>query len=253
MMAKHLTTKRHPQPSLTDGDGNEIYNKILLGIPKVEREFVFPKLEFVRLQSRQLLHDVGDRLKSGYFCNAGMISTLSVFSDGKSVEVGLIGKEGFAALPLIVGFKTSNIRVNVQIEGTAFRIDADSLWNCLRQCPTLARHIHQFSQIMAMQVTQIAACNRTHDVEERLARWLLMCADRVGSDTLPLTQDLLGQMLGTRRASVTIAAGILQKAGLIEYVRGRLHLSDRAGLENAACECYGTIRAQIQKWQRESS
>ncbi len=252
-MAKHLITKRRPQLSLTDGDGNEIHNRILLGIPRVEREFVFPKLEFVRLQSRQLLYDVGDRMKSGYFCNHGMISTLSVFSDGKSVEVGLIGKEGFAGLPLIAGFTISNIRVNVQIEGTAFRIDGESLGNCLRQCPTFARQVHQFSQIMAMQVTQVAACNRVHEVEERLARWLLMCADRVSSDTLPLTQDLLGQMLGTRRASVTIAAGMLQKAGLIEYVRGRLHLCNRTGLESAACECYGTIRSQIQKWQRESS
>jgi CRP-like cAMP-binding protein len=185
----------------------------------------FSKLEFVRLKSLQLLHEVGDSIKSAYFCNSGMISTLNVFPDGKTVEVGLIGKEGFVGLPLVVGFRSSSHRTNVQIDGSAFRIGANALSDSLVRCLKLALRLNQFSHVMGMQVAQIAACNRLHEVEERLARWLLMCADRAGDHPLPLTQDLLGQMLGTRRASVTIAAGVLQKAGFIDYRRARLRFS----------------------------
>lgn len=176
---------------------------------------------------------------------------LSVFPDGKSVEVGLVGKEGFVGLPLVAGLKTSPVRANVQIEGTAFRIDSDGLAECLRQCPSLMQRLVLFSQIMTMQIAQIAACNRVHAVDERLARWLLMCADRAGNHCLPLTQDLLGQMLGTRRASVTIAAGVLQKAGFIEYRRGEVEIVDRGKLEETTCICYEIICRQIEKWRGE--
>jgi CRP-like cAMP-binding protein len=237
----------------SDGDGNEIRNEILLALPRNECSLVFSKLELVRLKPLQVLHEIGDSLKSAYFCNTGMISTLSVFPDGKSVEVGLIGKEGFLGLPLIAGFRSSPIRANVQIEGSAFRIDADALIASLARCPALAQRLQQFSQIMNMQVTQIAACNRLHEVEDRLARWLLMCADRSGNHTLPLTQELLGQMLGTRRASVTIAAGVLQTAGFIEYRRGEVKITNRAKLEETSCVCYSLINQQVKKWQSEAN
>jgi len=119
-----------------------------------------------------------------------------------SVEVGLVGKEGFVGLPLVAGFRTSPTRAVAQIEGTAFRVDGETLMLILRQSPSLERLLQKASQIMAMQVTQIAACNRLHEVDERLARWLLMSADRVGSNSVPLTQEFLAQMLGTRRSSV---------------------------------------------------
>lgn len=237
----------------SDGDGNQIHNEILLSLPREECNLFFSKLEFMRLNHLQMLHEVGDTIRSVYFCNSGMISTLNVFPDGKSVEVGLIGKEGFVGLPLIAGFRSSALRVNVQISGSAFRVDADALTETLVHCPSLALRLHQFSQVMAVQVSQIAACNRLHEVEERLARWLLMCADRAGYHRLPLTQDLLGQMLGTRRASVTLAAGALQKAGLIEYRRGEVEILDRTKLEAVSCECYETIKKQIEKWYRECS
>jgi CRP-like cAMP-binding protein len=155
-------------------------------------------------------------------------------------------------LPLVAGFRSSAIRANVQIEGTAYRIDADELAENLKRCPVLSMRLHQFSQIMNMQVTQIAACNRLHPVEERLARWLLMCADRAGNHHLPLTQELLGQMLGTRRASVTIAAGVLQKAGFIDYSRGAIEILNRAKLEETSCICYELINQQISRWRREA-
>jgi CRP-like cAMP-binding protein len=131
-------------------------------------------------------------------------------------------------------------------------VDGEALTVLLRECPRLERRLQQFSQIMAMQTTQIAACNRLHEVEERLARWLLMSADRVGTTSLGLTQEVLGQMLGTRRSSVTVAAGILQKAGLIAYTRGDVRIVQRAKLEQAACECYGLMRQQVEVWQGQS-
>jgi CRP-like cAMP-binding protein len=241
-----------PPPKLTksDGDGNQIHNQILTDLPQKEREILFPKLEFVRLMVHQILHEPGDTLKSAYFCNGGLISVLTVFSDGKSVEVGLIGKEGLVGLPLIAGFHTSATRTIVQIDATAFRINGETLLAILPKCHTLQMRLHQASQIMSMEVTQIAACNRLHEVEQRLARWLLMSADRIGSDEVPLTQELLAQMLGTRRASVTVAAGFLQKAGLISYTRGDVKIDDRAGLEEEACECYRIMQRQIKDWAR---
>jgi CRP-like cAMP-binding protein len=242
------STKRPP----IDGDGNHIHNEILRQLPAEERESLFPKLEFMRLKVHHVLHEPGDTLKSAYFCNSGMISILSMFADGKSVEVGLVGKEGFIGLPLVAGFRTSPTRFIAQIDGTAFRVDGGALVAILPECPKLERSLHQYSQISTMQVTQIAACNRLHEVHERLARWLLMCADRVDSNSLPLTQEFLAQMLGTRRSSVTVAAGILQKAGLISSGRGDVKILNRGKLEQSACECYGIMQQQLKEWQSES-
>jgi CRP-like cAMP-binding protein len=246
-----VSTKSPPSVCI-DGNGDLLHNEILLDLPPQEYETVFPKLEFVRLVVHQVLHEPGDTLKSAYFCDSGMISILSVFPDGKSVEVGLVGKEGFEGLPLLAGFRTSPTRAVTQIEGSAFRIDGETLMALLPRCPKLELGLQQYSQISAMQVTQVAACNRLHPVHERLARWLLMSADRVGSDSLPLTQEFLGQMLGTRRSSVTVSAGILQKAGIISYGRGDLRIKNRMLLEETACECYGLMQRQAQRWRRQS-
>jgi CRP-like cAMP-binding protein len=232
-------------PSNQDGDGNHVYNEILLGLPPKESDTLLPKLEFVRLKLHQVLHEAGETLKSGYFCN----TFLTVTPDGRHVEVGLIGKEGFCGVPLIAGFRTSHTRAVVQGEGTAFRVDASIFRAVLRECPKLERQLQRYSQLMAMQVEQVATCNRLHGVEERLARWLLMTADRVGSDALPLTQEFLAQMLGSTRSTVTISAGILQKAGLIAYTRGNVDILDRSSLEAAACDCYGSLQRQTKEWQ----
>ena len=246
------SSKRSVESARSDVAAQNIYNEILRALPRNEFATVFPRLELVRLQPRQVLHEAGDTLRSAYFCNTGIISILSVLSDGKTVEVGLVGKEGLVGLPLIAGFRTSATRAVVQIAGTALRLDADSLGVILRQCPRLERKLQQFSQIMAMQATQIAACNRLHEVEERLARWLLMSADRVGASSLELTQEVLGQMLGTRRSSVTVSAGILQRAGLISYTRGSVRIVQRPRLEQAACECYGLMQRQARVWLGEA-
>jgi CRP-like cAMP-binding protein len=251
-MASKTRPSTKPAPPAHDGDGNHIHNEILLCLPASESERLFPKLEFVRLEVHHLLHETGDTLKSAFFCNSGMISILSVFPDGKSVEVGLVGKEGFVGLPLVAGFRSAPTRAIAQIDASAFRIDAETLVELLRECPKLERRLQQFSQVMAMQVTQLAACNRLHEVNERLARWLLMCADRVGSNSVPLTQEFLGQMLGTRRSSVSVAAGMLEKAGLITHSRGDVQIVNRPKLEEAACECYQLMQVQMQEWRSEA-
>jgi len=250
-MAKGTATFPTRKP-LSNGVKNNIYNEILLALPQAEAQIVFPKMEFVRLKVHHVLHEPGDALKSVYFCNSGMISILSVFADGKSVEVGVVGKEGFLGLPLLVGFRTAPTRAIVQLEGTAFRVDSDTLITLLPRCPELARSLQQYSQIFSLQLSQVAACNRLHEVHERLARWLLMCADRISSNDLPLTQEFLGQMLGTRRSSVTVAAGILQKAGIIANSRGDVKIVDRQKLQDTTCECYGIMQRQITDWQNGS-
>ena len=246
---------RRPKVATTlsgkDGDGREIGNLILRGLLRKECTHLFSSLEFVRLRLHQVLHEAGETIKSGYFLNEGLGSVLTTQPDGKTVEVGLIGKEGFVGVPVIFGFKTSGLRVVTQADGTAYRIDIATLLKILPQCLELQTQLQRFSMILAMQSTQLVACNPLHGVEERLARWLLMSHDRVGGKTLPLTQEFLAQMLGTRRASVTVAAGALQKAGLIEYSRGSVDILDRERLEKKACHCYDVIEQQRHRWEAE--
>lgn len=232
-----------------DGNGNGVLNEILLRLPEDEYNQLFPKLEFVRLKLHTLLHEAGEPIKSAYFVNTGLESVLAVQPDGKSVEVGLIGREGFVGIPIVAGYRSSPTRVITQGEGTAYRVDVETFWKILPTCPQLEKELNRFALQLAMQSTQIAACNRLHDVEERLARWLLMSRERIGSDDL--TQEFLSQMLGTRRASVSIAASILQKAGMITYTRGNVTIVDKPKLEDAACECYEIIQRQLKNWQTE--
>src|SRR5437016_976784 len=203
-------------------DGQPIENEILLGLPAKERESIFPQLTFMELKTHLVLHEPGEPIKFGYFLNSGLASVLTVLTEGKSVEVGLTGT------------------------------DDKALAQVLRQCPVLASRLQRYVQVLGMQGTQVAACNRLHEVDERLARWLLMCEDRIGSNFVPLTQEFLAHMLGTRRASVTVAAGILQKAGLITYQRGHVNIVDRPRLETASCECDEMMQQQNRKWRGEA-
>jgi CRP-like cAMP-binding protein len=243
-------TPRHASESVSRGnDGKQMQNEILLDLPREEWGALFEKLEFVRLKLHQIVHEAGEPIKSGYFCNSGMFSIVSVMPDSKTVEVGLIGREGFAGIPLIVGFRTSFTRTVVQAEGTAYRVDASSLRNLFRKCPQLERNLQRFGQLLGMQATQIATCNRLHQANERMARWLLMTKDRVHEDALPLTQEFLAQMLGSDRSTVTECANRLQKKGLISYKRGHITILNRPSLEKAACDCYEIMQRQTKRWQ----
>jgi CRP-like cAMP-binding protein len=210
--------------SASDGDGNQVANEILLSLPQGQFDKVLAKLELVRLKLHQILHEPGETLKSGYFVNSGMVSILAIQPDGKSVEVGLIGREGFVGMPLLVGYRTSATRAITQGDATAYRCDAEMLREFVRQSPELEQQINRFGQKQTMQSMQIAACNRLHDVEERMARWIVMSQDRILTNTLPLTQEFLGQMLGTRRSSVTVAASFAEGGVDLLYPRQRDHL-----------------------------
>jgi CRP-like cAMP-binding protein len=250
---KSVSRVKSVRPS-SNGSGNqEVQNTILLGLPASEFDALFPKLVFFELPKHLLLNEIAEPIEWAYFINAGLASFLNVMADGKSVEVGLTGKEGFVGVPLLAGFSTSPSRAVMQVDGSGFRISPADLQDALKACPSLNRSLQRFSQILGMQATQVAACNRLHEVDQRLARWLLMSQDRLAGDAVPLTQETLANMLGTRRASVTEAAGILQKAGLITYRRGDVKIDNRRGLEAAACECYVAMKRLADKWRSEAN
>jgi CRP-like cAMP-binding protein len=223
-------------------------NHILQTLPAEEYKRLLPQLQPVALVQDQVLFDVGARIAGGYFVKTGLVSCLTVMKNGDSVEVGLLGHEGFAGLPILLNIVHSSTRITVQIAGDAMRINAEALHNLLPELPMLERLLSRFTYLQALQAQQIAACNRLHDIAGRLARWLLMTQDRVRLPILPLTQGLMADMLGTRRSSVTVAAGILQKAGIIDYRRGQVHILDRQRLEEAACECYPAVRTQLHSY-----
>jgi CRP-like cAMP-binding protein len=245
-------TKNAVRASLNGTQGKSNQNGILLALPRTERDWISEKVEWVDLPLHSVLHEAGRPIQFGYFVNGGLVSILNVMSNGKTVEVGLTGKEGFVGTPLLVGFSTSPTRVVMQVAGSGFRIRARDVQGALRGCANLERSLLRYMQELTLQATQVAACNRLHEVEERLARWLLMSQDRLGGDDVPLTQQFLAHMLGTRRASVTVAAGILQKAGLITYNRGKVKIKNRRDLRDASCECYEKMNRQSRRWQTES-
>lgn len=228
-----------------------INNTLLLRAESSESASILRSGEFVRLKLHQILHEAGEVIKSVYFPNDGLISILAVQPDGKSVEVGLTGKEGFVGVPVVFGFRTSATTAVTQCDGTAYRIDASMLRNLLTKAPRFQIALQRYAMMLGAQSIQLAACNRLHGLEERLSRWLLMSHDRIGNMTLPLTQEFLAQMLGTRRSTVSLAASLLQKRGVINYTRGNVTILDRRRLEDTACDCYGLIQQQVLNWEGE--
>ena len=219
-----------------------VANRILAALPEEEYQYLLPHLELVALGFKQVLYEPSVPMRFGYFPNSGMICLIAVMKDGTSVEVGVIGHEGFLGTPILLGVKANPNRALVQLAGNAFRIKAEALATILPRTPRLELRLRRFVQAQAFHLAQSAACNRLHQVAERLARWLLMARDRASSDELPLTHEFLADMLGSRRSTVSLAAGTLQKAGLIQYSRGRVKILDRTGLQNSACECYETSK-----------
>lgn len=250
MAVANILVKRsglvRPEPlqpgSRTDSDGTAVKNVLLLSIPDFEFDFLRPHLEFTTLPHHYVLHEQGDKLEYAYFPNEGMVSLVVIATDGRSVEVGIMGKEGMVGTPLTVGLQRGPYRAIMQIPGTGVRIKADLLQEILPTTPAFQLELTRYLLMQGLQMAQVAACNRLHELEHRLARWLLMCQDRVDSEVLPLTHEFLAQMLGTGRPSVTLAAGILERAGLIENLRGTVRIINRKNLEQAACECYAVIQ-----------
>ena len=240
MARKHLQIVQPGER--TNAAGKPVSNKVLLSISDSDYNSLRPHLEYVRLPNHLVLHETGGRLEFAYFPNRGLISLVVVMKDGKTVEAGIVGNEGFTGTPAAIGLSRGPLRAVVQITGDGFRAKVGTLQNILESTPHLQLMLNRYTAIRGMQVAQTAACNRLHDIKQRLARWLLMTQDRVDSGSLPITHDFLAGMLGTDRPTVSLAAGALQKKGLIEYTRGAVKIVNRKKLEDSACECYGVIR-----------
>ena len=222
-----------------------LHNRILASLPHAEQRRLRGVLEPVELSFREVLIDVDREIEQVYFVEEGVVSVLAVMEDGSAVETATVGSEGMVGLPIFLGTRTMAGQAFVQVPGRAMMMPAGVLREEARQGGALARMLGCYTQALLTMTSQSSACNRLHPVQERCARWLLMTHDRVAGDTFELTHLFLSQMLGVRRATVTEVAGALQQRGLIEYTRGKIRVTDRAGLEAASCACYRIIAAEF--------
>jgi CRP-like cAMP-binding protein len=222
--------------------GKPVHNQILMAMSPREFNLLRPHLQFVDLEQHRILYEPHQKLKFMYFPNRGIISLVVVLKTGKTVEAGIVGKEGASGTAVSAGLSRSAVREVVQISGEGFRIKSEVFQKLLPAIPNMRKALNRYVVLLGMQMSQTAACNRLHEIEQRLARWLLMAEDSAGTPILGITHDFLATMLGTDRPSVTLAAGLLQKSGLIEYGRGAVKITNRQQLEAFACECYSVIR-----------
>jgi CRP-like cAMP-binding protein len=217
-------------------------NLILAALPTVEYRHLLSNLESIHLPLGVALYKSGDVIEHVYFPSDGLISLITHMRDGSTIEVGLIGKEGMVGIPVLLGDDIAFEEAVVQIEGSAMRMRADLFKEELKRGhSSLLTLLLLYTRTLMKQVAQTAACNSLHTIEERFARWLLMCHDRMESDELPLKQEFISHMLGTRRASVGDVAVRLQTDGIIRYSRGNISILKRKKLENVACECYRAV------------
>lgn len=219
-----------------------IANRLLAALPKKDYQRLLPEMERVPLIFGDILYEPGDTISHVYFPDNSIISLLSSVESQKLLEVGIVGNEGVAGVPVILGGRASLNRCLVQSAGTAMKMRTSVLQREFKRDGTMQRLLHRYLHALLTQISQSAVCNRFHTMDARLARWLLMTRDRVASDEFRLTQDFLSDMLGVRREGVSKAAGAFQKQKLIKYRRGYITILKRAGLEALACECYRIIR-----------
>lgn len=222
-------------------------NIILAQLPADEYAALAKHLVPVELPLDKRLSEPNLPIEFIYFLNTGLISTDAVTLKGEQVEVGVTGREGFAGLPALLDQPQMSHSVIIQGSGEGLRIRSAVVRAEFLKGGMLQKLVHAFSYLQLVQITQSVLCNRMHEVEARLARWLLTSADRMESEYLHLTQEFLSQMLGVQRSTVTVAAGELQRCGLIGYSRGRIHILDRPGLIARTCECYGIVNASYDR------
>jgi len=222
-------------------------NRILSTLSLAEHARLTPFLKTVTLKQGVVLNEPGDELENVIFPHTGMVSLLATMKDGSAVETATIGREGIVGAMAGLGLHTTLTRSVVQMPLVAAQISAARLRNAVEVSTELRDLIVRYNDSLLGQVQITAACNALHPIQARLARWILQTKDRIDGDIIPLTQQLLAEMLGVRRSSVSEVAAVLQSAGLIRYSRGAIEITNRAGLEEAACECYQTISRQIEK------
>ena len=226
----------------TNGEGKPVANNILLSIPDEEFNTIRQELQYVELPHYTDLQRPKERVEFAYFLNSGLTSLVFNTNGGESVEVGVVGNEGFTPIGIAAGLRRSPHQAIMQVSGVGFRVNADVLETVLNTSPQMQSLMNRYAAVHGLQVAQTAGCNRLHDLDQRLARWLLLVQDRVGSGLLRITHDFLAMMLGTDRPSVTLAAGELKKKKIIEYTHGAVKVLNRKKLESSACECYGLIQ-----------
>jgi CRP-like cAMP-binding protein len=233
-----LPTQRSPT-----GRSTRPRNALLAQLPEEEYDALAKFLSPVELPLGMQLSEPNRPVDYVYFLNSGLISTDALTVKGESVEVGVIGREGFSGLPALLGQPQMSHSVLIQGIGEGMRIRSSIVRNEFLKGGVLQQMVHAFTYLQMVQVAQSVLCNRMHEVDARLARWLLTSADRMESESLNLTQEFLAQMLGVQRSTVTVAAGGLQRAGMIGYSRGKINIIDRDALTKVACECYGIVSA----------
>ena len=226
----------------TNFEGKAVENLILMALPDEEFAGIRKNLHHVELPHYTVLHDARKKFEYVYFLNRGMVSLVFNTNGGESVEVGVIGREGFTPIPVAAGMRHSPHQAIMQVSGDGFRMPVEDLQSMLTTRPQLQSLLNRYATVHGMQTAQTAGCNRLHDLEQRLSRWLLLIQDRVGSGLLRITHEFLAMMLGTDRPSVSLAAAGLRKKRIIEYSHGTVRVLNRKRLEGSACECYGAIQ-----------
>ena len=222
-------------------------NHLLAALPPAEFARLLPHLEWVSLPLGQVLYESGEQMRHVYFPTTSIVSLLYVLEDGGSAEIAVVGNEGIVDVSLFMGGETTPSRAAVQSAGEAYRLKGQLLKQEFNRSGELQHLLLRYTQALLTQMAQTAVCNRHHTVDQQLCRWLLLSMDRLPSNELTMTQELIANMLGVRREGVTEAAGKLQRAGLIEYHRGRITVLDRVGLEARTCECYAVVKKEFDR------
>lgn len=228
-------------------DQMRIQNHLLAGLPEEDYQRLLPQLESVALELGQVVYQNAQQLEYLYFPTSAMVSLLYTMADGMTAEVGITGNEGVVGIALFLGGDTAPNQAMVQIAGAALRIGAKTVQAEFKRGEAFQQVLLRYTQALITQISQTAICNRLHPVEQRFCRWLLLSHDRVKSDKLEMTQELIATVLGGRRESVTVVAGRLQDKGLIHYARGHITILDRKGLEATVCECYEVVKTEYQR------
>jgi CRP-like cAMP-binding protein len=222
-------------------------NQILAALPPAERDRLFPHLKLVAMPLGMVLYESGDTLRHIYFPTDSIVSLLYVLKDGASAEISVVGNDGAIGVALFMGGETTTNRAIVQSAGSAYRLSGARLKEEFERHGEMLHILLRYTQALLTQMAQTAVCNRHHSVDQQLCRWLLLSLDRLSSNKLTMTQELIANMLGVRREGVTDAAGKLQKLGAIEYRRGRITVLDRPQLERLSCECYSVVKTETDR------
>jgi CRP-like cAMP-binding protein len=228
-------------------DPNVSGNRILAALPSDEMDILRPHLKARQLRFRENIYEKSSPVEHVHFVHRGVVSMTTAMNDDSPVEIATVGPEGMVGIPVFLGAEQMPSNAFVQVPGESSRMRSDAFRQVIGTCPVLNRMLLRYTLALMNQIAQTAACNRAHAIQERCARWLLMTHDRVFAPEFLLTQEFLAQMLGVRRPTVSIATRMLGNAGLISYVRGRIRILDRSGLEAAACECYRIVADEFER------